>query len=211
MKKLINYIYESSLSYDAEIPANINNILNALTKDLDFGKLKDTNDQDPNRFDISKINEQLFIDSFTKNNNEYKAISTQQYYELTSENKKWENLSDKEKSTFDTKNGDIIIVDEDNKPICFIDIKISKDYIGAISLGSLANFNENGYYICVCKNKKKVKFVSHKAVVKAVKENEDLLNPVMRGKYEGYPVKWEGKDLTSEYFVKGQTIDQIFK
>ena len=153
----------------------------------------------------------VFIDNFSKKNNEYAALSTQDYYLSLGENTEWENLSNKEKADFDTKNGDIIIVDKNNKPICFVDIKTSKKYLGAVSLGSLANFNENGYYICICINDKKIKYVSHKALAKAAKENKELLMPVMRGRKEGYPIKWEGENLTSAYFIPGKKIEQMFK
>ena len=211
MKSLQNYIYESQLSFNSEISANIQSLLNDLTNGVNLSNLKEINDEDPNRFDISKENEQLFIDNFSKKNNEYAALSTQDYYLSLGENTEWENLSNKEKADFDTKNGDIIIVDKNNKPICFVDIKTSKKYLGAVSLGSLANFNENGYYICICINDKKIKYVSHKALVKAAKENKELIMPVMRGRKEGYPVKWEGENLTSGYFIPGKKIEQMFK
>lgn len=205
MKTLKNFILESSVN--AEVPTNVYKICDELTRHLDYSKLKETNDQDPDRFDISKENEQLFIDSFTNANTEYTALSTQDYYSLLNKGTKWENLSTKEKADFDTQNGDIIIVDENNKPLYFIDVKISSGRVGAVSLGSLANFNENGYYICIDKTNKLAKFVSHKALVKAVKENQKtyLYQPI-KGHKEGYPVKWEGQNLTSEYYIPGKQI-----
>ena len=207
MKSLQNYIYESQLSFNSEISANIQSLLNDLTNGVNLSKLKEINDEDPNRFDISKENEQLFIDSFANANTEYTALSTQDYYNLLNKATKWENLSVKEKADFDTQNGDIIIVDEDNKPLYFIDVKISSGRVGAVSLGSLVNFNENGYYICIDKTNKTAKFVSHKALVSAVKENQKkyLYSPV-KGRKEGYSVKWEGQDLTSEYYIPGKQI-----
>ena len=211
MRTFKKYLYESLMSYDADVPANIKELLNSLVNELNFTQLQIVDDNDPNRFDIAKANEQLLIDSFNKNTVEYKALSSREYYGLTNNGTNWNSLSAKEQSTFDTENGDIVIVDENDKPVCFVDVKISKNELGVISLGSIANFNDDGYYICINKEARQVKFVSHKAVVKAVKENEDLLNPVLRGRYEGYPIKWNGKDLTSEYFVMGKTIGQIFK
>jgi hypothetical protein len=207
MKDIKKYINEALEARDAEVSGQEYKICDALTRHVDYSQLKETNDQDPDRFDISKENEQLFIDSFENANTEYTALSTQAYYELTNAKTKWENLSVKEKADFDTQNGDIIIVDKDNKPVYFIDIKISDNYIGAVSLGSLANFNENGIYICVCKKQKLAKFVSHKALVKAVKEEQKkYLKPVVKGRKEGYPIDWEGQKLTSEYFVPGKEI-----
>lgn len=205
MKTLKEFILESSI--DAEVPSVVYKICDELVRHLDYSKLKETNDQDPDRFDISKENEQLFIDSFANANTEYTAVSTQDYYNLLNKATKWENLSIKEKADFDTQNGDIIIVDEDNKPLYFIDVKISSGRVGAVSLGSLVNFNENGYYICIDKTNKTAKFVSHKALVSAVKENQKkyLYSPV-KGRKEGYQVKWEGQDLTSEYYIPGKQI-----
>ena len=207
MNSLSNYIVESMETRDAEVSSQAYKICDELIRYIDYSKLKETNDQDPDRFDISKGNEQLFIDSFDNANTEYTALSTQDYYTLTNSNSKWETLSTKERADFDTKNGDIIIVDENNKPLYFIDIKISSGRVGAVSLGSLANFNENGYYICIDKKNNLAKIVSHKALVKAVKENQKkYLYPVVKGRKEGYPIKWEGQDLTSEYFVPGKEI-----
>ena len=212
MKTLNTFLIESIEYRDPEVSSQVYKICENLTRHLDYSKLKETNDYDPNRFDISKENEHLFIESFENSNSEYTALSTQDYYELTQPNVKWENLSAKEKADFDTKNGDIIIVDKDNKPVYFIDIKISTNRVGAVSLGSLANFNEDGYYICINKTNRQSVYVSHKALVKAVKENQKkYLYPYVKGHKEGYSVKWEGQDLTSEYFVPGKEIVKFHK
>ena len=207
MNSLSNYVFEAMKTHDAEVPTKVYKICDELIRHINYSQLKETDDQDPDKFDISEENEQVFIDSFANANIEYTALSTQDYYALTNSNDKWENLSTKEKADFNTQNGDIIIVDENNKPLYFICIKISSDKVGSVSLGSLANFNENGYYICIDKTNKTAKFVSHKALVKAVKENQKkFLKPVIKGRKEGYPVKWEGQNLTSEYFVPGKEI-----
>ncbi len=210
MKTLQNYIFEESKTFDSKVPTNIYKICDQLTRHVDYSKLQEINDDDPNRFDKSKENEQQFIDSFTNSNTEYKALGTQEYYALINPNSKWETLSDKEKADFDAKNGDIIILDKNNKPICFIDIKISNTiHLGAISLGSLVNFNSNGYYICVSKKNHTPKFISHDAVVDAVKNNKELLFSVVKGRKKGYPVTWEGENLTSEYFIPGKKLAQF--
>jgi len=205
MENLSDFIKESLENYDSGVTSAAYKICDALTRYLDYSKLKETEYDDPKRFDISKSNEQLFIDSFSKANIEYTAVSSQDYYGMTNKGD-WNDLSAKEKSEFDTKNGDIIILDKDQKPIYFIDIKISDKYFGAVSLGSLVNFNKDGYYICVNKSQNQVRYISHKALVDVVKKNEKLLMAPIRGHYEGYPVKWEGKDLSSEYFIPGKQI-----
>ena len=208
MKNLKEYIIESSETFDAKLSSQFRGFCENLVRNVDYSKLKETDEYDPNRFDISKENEQLFIDSFAETNKEFHAISSQEYFAILNPDKKFENLSAKEKSDFDTKYGDIIIIDDNDKPVCFVDIKISNNYFGAVSLGSLANFVEDGCYICVNKSKYESVFVSHKALVEKVKEDQDkFLHPVIKGrKYEGYPIKWEGQDLTSEYFVPGNQI-----
>lgn len=208
MKNLKEFIVESTEKFDSQLSNQFRNFCENLVRNVDYRALKETDEYDPNRFDISKENEQLFIDSFVEANKEFHAISSQEYWAILNPDKKFENLSAKEKADFDTKYGDIIIMNDDNKPICFVDIKISNNYFGAVSLGSLVNFNEDGCYICINKSKQESVFVSHKALVEKVKENQDkFLHPVIKGrKYEGYPIKWEGQDLTSEYFVPGNQI-----
>jgi len=206
MKSIKEFIVESQESFNHGLSNQFYKFCEELIRHLDYSQLKDINDEDPNKFDILRENEQLFIDSFSKANTDFKAISSQEYYESTT-NKKWENLSIKEKENFDTQNGDIIILDENDKPICFVDIKISNKNFGAVSLGSLVNFNEDGCYICVNRSQKQCRFVSHKALVEKVKENQKkFLYPVIRGKKEGYDVEWEGQKLKSEYFVPGKEI-----
>jgi hypothetical protein len=123
-------------------------------------------------------------------------------------NKDFDNLSEKEKSDFDAKNGDIIVLDKNDKVKYKIDVKISDKYLGAISLGSLSKFDENGYYLLICKTGKYFKLVSHKDVVSAVKNNDITLNQPTN-KYKGYDVDWEGEKLTSEYFIKGNDLRKI--
>lgn len=207
MKKLQEYIIESSQSFESGLSGELYKICEELTRYLDYDSLEIIKEQDPNRFDISKENEQLLIDSFANARVDYKAISSSEYYGIVNKEKDWESLSGKEKSDFYTQNGNIIIVDKDNKPVYFIDVRISEKYFGTVSLGSLVNFNEDGCYICINKNAKQSRFVSHKALSDAVKENHKLLKAPIKGKqYEGYKITWEGEDLTSEYFVPSNQI-----
>lgn len=207
MKTLKEYVCESSKTYTNNVDSKLKKICANMIKSTNLKSLYPINDQDPNRFDLSKKNEELFIANF--NDPDLKALTTEEYYNI-SHKEKFTNLSSTEKAKFDRENGDIIVVDENNAPVYFIDIKVSDKYLGAVNLGSLAEFNEDGVYVCVCSSTGKYNIVSHKSLIDAVKENPNLLNPVVENNtYKGYAVKWEGEQLTSEYFVKGNDIEKF--
>ena len=74
----------------------------------------------------------------------YNAITSIDYAE-TVEKTKWS-------SKYDLEHGDIVIIDDSNKPIMFIDLKVSdkKDLLGAITINSLLNFgktSDDHYYL----------------------------------------------------------------
>lgn len=207
MKSLSKYIVEQLTTYTNNVPSDILSIIKHLINNVDFKKLQSIKGDDPDRFNKSKQNEQLFIDNF--DNDDIKIFNTEEYYALqnNSNNSSWENLSDKEKSNFDTKYGDIIL--QMNNKYIYIDLKISDKYLGAVSLGSLVNFDKNGYYICINSSNGKYNIVSHSSLVDAVKEYPELLRPVINKQYKGYPVEWEGQQLTSEYFIAGKDIEKF--
>ena len=173
---------------------------------IDYSKLKSYDgEQDPNKFDIQKENELLLISNI--NEGDFKFVGTSEYYNIET-GKKFDNLSIKEKADYDSKNGDIIILDKDNNIKFRIDVKISDKYLGAISLGSLTKFDNDGYYLLICKTGEFFKVVSHKDVVDNIKSGKLKLNPPIN-KYKGYDVTWEGEKLTSEYFIKGADLRKI--
>ena len=173
---------------------------------IDYSKLKSYDgEQDPNKFDIQKENELLLISNI--NEGDFKFVGTSEYYNIET-GKKFDNLSVKEKADYDSKNGDIIILDKDNNIKFRIDVKISDKYLGAISLGSLTKFDNDGYYLLICKTGEFFKVVSHKDVVDNIKSGKLKLNPPIN-KYKGYDVTWEGEKLTSEYFIKGADLRKI--
>lgn len=198
MKSIKQFILESQ----SEILAIIKRIM----ANCDYSKLKEyKGEQDPDRFDIQKENELTLISGIDEG--KLRLIGTEEYFNLNGD-QKFKNLSNKEKAEFDTKNGDIIIVDENNKAKYFIDVKISDKFLGAISLGSLANFNEDGYYLLISIKNKKFKIISHKDVLKALEDGKLKLNPPTN-KYTGYDVEWKGEKLTSEYFIKGIELAKL--
>ena len=198
MKNLKTFILESQ----SELLAMIKRMMGS----IDYSKLKSyAGEQDPNKFDVQKENELLLISNI--NEGDFKFVGTSEYYNIET-GKIFDNLSIKEKADYDSKNGDIIILDKDNNIKFRIDVKISDKYLGAISLGSLTKFDKDGYYLLICKTGKFFKVISHKDVVDNVKSGKLKLNAPIN-KYKGYDVKWEGENLTSEYFIKGADLRKI--
>ena len=198
MKNLKTFILESQ----SELLAMIKRMMGS----IDYSKLKSyAGEQDPNKFDVQKENELLLISNI--NEGDFKFVGTSEYYNIET-GKNFDDLSIKEKADYDSKNGDIIILDKDNNIKFRIDVKISDKYLGAISLGSLTKFDNDGYYLLICKTGKFFKVISHKDVVDNVKSGKLKLNAPIN-KYKGYDVKWEGENLTSEYFIKGADLRKI--
>lgn len=198
MKNLKTFILESQ----SELLAMIKRMMGS----IDYSKLKSyAGEQDPNKFDVQKENELLLISNI--NEGDFKFVGTSEYYNIET-GKNFDNLSIKEKADYDSKNGDIIILDKDNNIKFRIDVKISDKYLGAISLGSLTKFDNDGYYLLICKTGKFFKVISHKDVVDNVKSGKLKLNAPIN-KYKGYDVKWEDENLTSEYFIKGTDLRKI--
>lgn len=198
MKNLKTFILESQ----SELLAMVKRMMGS----IDYSKLKSyAGEQDPNKFDIQKENELLLISNI--NEGDFKFVGTSEYYNIET-GKKFDSLSVKEKADYDSKNGDIIILDKDNNIKFRIDVKISDKYLGAISLGSLTKFDNDGYYLLICKTGKFFKVISHKDVVDNVKSGKLKLNAPINN-YKGYDVKWEGENLTSEYFIKGADLRKI--
>lgn len=198
MKNLKTFILESQ----SELLAMIKRMMGS----IDYSKLKSyAGEQDPNKFDVQKENELLLISNI--NEGDFKFVGTSEYYNIET-GKNFDNLSIKEKADYDSKNGDVIILDKDNNIKFRIDVKISDKYLGAISLGSLTKFDKDGYYLLICKTGKFFKVISHKDVVDNVKSGKLKLNAPIN-KYKGYDVKWEGENLTSEYFIKGADLRKI--
>jgi hypothetical protein len=196
MKDLRKYIFESS----SELMSMIKRMMGS----VDYGKLQSWSEQDANKFDKQKENELLIAKDF--NEGDFTIVGTAEYYSKVKDGD-FNKLGQKEKSEFDTQNGDLIIM-KDDKPVYFIDVKISDKYLGAISLGSLVNFNKDGYYLLICKTGKFFKVISHKEVEDAVKNGKLNLNAPVND-YKGYDVKWEGEDKTSEWFIKGNDLRKL--
>ena len=196
MKTLKTYLFESS----SELMSMIKRMMDS----VDYSKLQSWSEQDPDKFNKQKENELLIAKDF--NEGDFTIIGTVEYYSKVKDGD-FNKLSQKEKSDFDTRNGDLIIM-KDDKPVYFIDVKISDKYFGAISLGSLVNFNKDGYYLLINKKAKSFKVLSHKDVIDNVKNGKLTLNEPINN-YKGYPVKWDGKEKSSEWFIKGFELGKL--
>lgn len=160
-------------------------------------------EQDPNKYEAQDNNAKSVCDAINASG-KYKAVTVKEFYEMTT-GKNPDNLSAAEWARFDRENGDIIFVDDNNKPLCKVDLKVSSDWLGAVSLGSIIDFDKNGLYACCCITTGEVKIVSHSDVEKLAKSGI-LSSPHSAKSYQGKPVKWNGQDCTTEYFVKGRDI-----
>ena len=158
---------------------------------------------------FSKYNEKLLIDNFS--HNEYRALTTKEYYELAGYGN-FMHLANYEMAKFDAEYGDIIIVDKNDKPVCFIDLKIAttSQYVGSISLGSLANFTDEGYYLCVSQHGKKYFIVSHKDIVEMAENDPTIISPKSTRNYrKGYSVNFAGETRNSEDYIDGSALEEI--
>lgn len=185
-------------------------VLNALTKNIRYETLRPYKGaQDPHKFDDQTYNADIFIKQF--NIDGLTAMSTLEYYDkyFMRDEKNFNSLTISEKANFDATHGDIIIVDDNGNVKYNIDLKISNKYLGAINLGSLVKFNENGYYILINLTNKQFKILTHKQVVDTVNAQKIRLNPPVKGRYVGYNVKWNNETLTSEYFLKGVDLSRL--
>lgn len=207
MKTLVQYICESNNIYSNGIDNTIKSICDDLMSGVDYSKFKQVNDNTPEQFD--KHNEMILIDNFK--NTSYKAVTTSEYYTLLNNDLKWENLSASEQGKFDKENSDIIILDENNKPVYFIDVKVStnSNFVGAISVGSLSSFNENGIYLCISKQNKKYLVVTHKDLMTLIKNNPEIIsNKSERNNRNGVIINFMGEKRNTEDYISGKDLEK---
>lgn len=207
MKTLVQYICESNNIYSKNIDNTVKSICDDLMSGIDYSKFKQVKDNTPEQF--NKYNELLLIDNFK--NTSYKAVTTSEYYALLNNDVKWENLSDTEKGKFDKKNGDIIILDENNKPVYFIDVKVSTNskFASAISVGSLSSFNKNGIYLCISQQSKKYLVITHKDVMSLIENDPKIIsNKSERNNRNGDIINFMGEKRNTEDYIKGKDLER---
>ena len=176
----------------------------ALTSSIVKSLIPFNGDQDPNRFEAQDQNAKTICDVINKSS-KYRAIPVREFYKIET-GKNPDNLSVSEWAKYDRENGDIIFIDDNNNPLCKIDLKVSAGYLGAVTLNSIMDFDKNGLYACCNLKTGDSKIVSHSDVKKLA--NKGLLTePSVHKVFKGKSVKWNGKDVTTEYFIKGKDIE----
>ncbi len=202
-KLIINNTSTNDQISNNGVDTNINSLIKGALSNLDFKKIKSFSLNDSTRFDISKENEKLFIDAFEDSN--LKAISSIDYYNANHPDE-FKNLSSIEKAKIDRTLGDVVLVDATNgEAKYYIDLKISGGHIGAISMGSLSEFNNDGIYVCINKASESYVIVSHKVIAELVNSGTLKIRPAVNKK--GYTVEFNGQKYNSEDFIKGDDIE----
>ena len=128
------------------------------------------------------------------------VLTLSEYYDINAT--KW-----KSKTDCDLHCGDIIVIDKDGNEYYF-DLKVGEKHLGAISMGSLMNFNRDGYYILLNAMTKKVKMIAHGIVMQELTANKDLITTATSGK-RSYPVKFGDEKYSSEDFIRGIDLEKM--
>ena len=138
MKNLTQFIIEA-------ISMNILTLINGLHYDFsETSNMSNSSKQDRAKKD--KAQEKILIDAINNAQDEYEAIGIEEYCDLTGKSYSYE---------LDSEIGDVIIMKND-KPVLFIDLKVSETdkYLGTPDMLSLVNFaadnDDKKYYLC-CK------------------------------------------------------------
>lgn len=138
MKSLMRFINEA-------ISMNILTLINGLHYDFsETSNMSNSSKQD--RAKKAKAQEKILIDAINNAQDEYEAMGIEEYCDLTGKSYSYE---------LDSEIGDVIIMKND-KPVLFIDLKVSETdkYLGTPDMLSLVNFaadnDDKKYYLC-CK------------------------------------------------------------
>lgn len=207
MKTLVEFINESLIKN--EFSFFTNGVFKIKTK-------TDSNEDESARNSIAKKQEKEIIDIINKylTDSKYNAISSIDYAKDV-EKTQWS-------PKYDLENGDIVIVDDSDEPVMFIDVKVSDkgDLLGAITINSLLNFgktSDDHYYLLLSDLGVNHKFVKGKDVWAAFEKNKTLLvskNRKQKINLDGVTVKDWGDnhsngEVYAEDFIPTSTIDTI--
>lgn len=207
MKTLVEFINESLIKN--EFSFFTNGVFKIKTK-------TDSNEDESARNSIAKKQEKEIIDIINKylTDSKYNAISSIDYAKDV-EKTQWS-------PKYDLENGDIVIVDDSDKPVMFIDVKVSDkdDLLGAITINSLLNFgktSDDHYYLLLSDLGVNHKFVKGKDVWAAFEKNKTLLvskNRKQKIDLYGVIIKDWGDnhsngEVYAEDFIPTSTIDTI--
>lgn len=196
MKTLINYINESLRKNDFSFFTN--GVFKLKTETDPYG-------DDATKNSVAKQQEKEIINIINSYliDSEYKAISSIDYVK-------------------DLEHGNIVIVDDTDSPVMFIEVKVSdkKDLLGAITIDSLLKFGKTSndhYYLLLSDLGVKHKFVKGKDVWNEFKKDKTLLVSKTRKRkidFDDVTVKdWDGRqargEVYAEDFIPETTIDKV--
>lgn len=184
MKSLNTYICESILNN----PGVVNTVRNVVQKlvpkliELDTIRTEENN--------VAKICDELKSELEL-----YDVMTLDEYYS--------ENMNKfKSKTDCALRAGNIILRNINNKKEYHFYIKVSKKFFGEISMNSIVNFDEDGYYIFVIKSTKTVRIVDHSRVISGIKLGDLRVNQYSDNENSTL-IKFNGKNYrTTDYLNK---------
>lgn len=215
IKLITEYVNKPLHNSENEVPINIKELIEKTLKQIDFNEFLSIKTDDNDKFKKTRINENLFIKNFKDEN--FKAISVEEYYQSIT-NKDFNKLSKNRQADFDSKNGDIILININNEnEKYFIDLKISDTHIGSISLESLIKFKDEGIYICLNKSNQDYRIFTHKALYNAVLKSKSKNNKFnliiprsIKNSEEKRYVWFNNTQHDKEDYIKGNDIEILF-
>lgn len=184
MKSLNTYICESILNN----PGVVNTVRNVVQKLVPKLSELDTIRTEENN--VAKICDELKSELEL-----YDVMTLDEYYS--------ENMNKfKSKTDCALRAGNIILRNINNKKEYHFYIKVSKKFFGEISMNSIVNFDEDGYYIFAIKSTKTVRIVDHSRVISGIKLGDLRVNQYSDNENSTL-IKFNGKNYrTTDYLNK---------
>lgn len=184
MKSLNTYICESLLNN----PGVVNTVRNVVQKLVPKLSELDTIRTEENN--VAKICDELKSELEL-----YDVMTLDEYYS--------ENINKfKSKTDCALRAGNIILRNINNKKEYHFYIKVSKKFFGEISMNSIVNFDEDGYYIFAIKSTKTVRIVDHSRVISGIKLGDLRVNQYSDNENSTL-IKFNGKNYrTTDYLNK---------
>ena len=184
MKSLNTYICESLLNN----PGVVNTVRTVVQKLVPKLSELDTIRTEENN--VAKICDELKSELEL-----YDVMTLDEYYS--------ENINKfKSKTDCALRAGNIILRNINNKKEYHFYIKVSKKFFGEISMNSIVNFDEDGYYIFAIKSTKTVRIVDHSKVISGIKLGDLRVNQYSDNENSTL-IKFNGKNYrTTDYLNK---------
>lgn len=184
MKSLNTYICESILNNQGVVNT-VRNVVQKLVpklSELDTIRTEENN--------VAKICDELKSELEL-----YDVMTLDEYYS--------ENMNKfKSKTDCALRAGNIILRNINNKKEYHFYIKVSKKFFGEISMNSIVNFDEDGYYIFAIKSTKTVRIVDHSRVISGIKLGDLRVNQYSDNENSTL-IKFNGKNYrTTDYLNK---------